>query len=78
MITYLDVEMSPSEPGDLDMYLLKISNSGLVTVRTRYGLATARAGEYFKTSSGVELGKLKSVDIKTGKVIYEVAIIACN
>jgi hypothetical protein len=75
-MSYYDVEYSPRKPGDAGWYLLKISRSGLVTMKTPEGLATARAGEHFVTPKGKQLQRLRSVDTKTGVVIVEHVLFA--
>lgn len=70
-ISYVDVVISPADREHSDYRLHKITSSGRVTLTSKDGLATARAGEYFMTQTGHRLWKLKSVDVKTGRVVIE-------
>jgi hypothetical protein len=78
-ISYFDMKFSPMDRGDAELYLLKVSNSKKVTIKTRSGLATARPGEYFiTTTSGEKLWLLKSVDTDTGEVVIQGVEIGCG
>jgi hypothetical protein len=77
--SYFDMEFSPTNRGDDDLYILKIANSGRVTIRTRMdGNATAKPGEHFLNKEGKKLWRLKSVDVKIGKVIIEGIMFSCG
>ena len=69
---YEEVVLTPehrSETECLDVTLIKISKSGMVTIKTTHGIATGKEGEMLTTVKGEKLWRIKSVNLDTGKVV---------